>query len=167
MPDPKPAPDLLIRPAREQDIPAIFSLIHALGEYEKAPAGAISVTEDLLRESLFGSSPAAEILLAFVGNDVAGFAMFFQNYSSWRGRIGIYLEDLFVQPEWRRHGVGKALLLELARIALERGCARMDWMVLDWNEPAIEFYRSLGAAPLDEWTRFRLTEDALRALVGS
>jgi GNAT superfamily N-acetyltransferase len=167
LPDPKPAPELLIRPAREQDIPAIFSLIHALGEYEKAPAGAISVTEDLLRESLFGSSPAAEILLAFVGNDVAGFAMFFQNYSSWRGRIGIYLEDLFVQAEWRRHGVGKALLLALARIALERGCTRMDWMVLDWNEPAIEFYRSLGAAPLDEWTRFRLTEDALRALVGS
>jgi GNAT superfamily N-acetyltransferase len=155
-----------IRPAREPDIPDILALIHGLAEYEKAPPGAVSVTEDLLRESLFGAKPAAEVLLAYVGNDVAGYAMYFQNFSSWRGRIGIYLEDLFVRPEWRGLGVGKRLLLDLARIAVERGCARMDWMVLDWNRSAIEFYRSLGAAPLDEWTRFRFTEDVLRALAG-
>ena len=166
MPDPKIAPDILIRPAREPDIPDILALIHGLAEYEKASPGAVSVTEDLLRESLFGAKPAAEVLLAYAGTDVAGYAMFFQNFSSWRGRIGIYLEDLFVRPEWRGRGVGKKLLLDLARIALERGCARMDWMVLDWNQPAIEFYRSLGAAPLDEWTRFRFTEDALQALTG-
>jgi GNAT superfamily N-acetyltransferase len=159
-----PQEDFVLRPATEADIPQIHSLIHALAEYEHALPGAVPVTPADLHEALFGPARFVEVLLASVGSQVAGYAMFFQNFSSWRGRPGIFLEDLFVRPEMRRRGIGRALLRELARIALSRNCARMEWLVLDWNQPAISFYRSLGAAPLDEWTTFRIGGPTLEAL---
>jgi len=162
-----PAPELEIRRATEADLPDILAMIRALAEYEKAAPGAVPVTEALLRESLFGAHPGAEVLIASSGGAVAGFALFFHNFSTWRGRRGIFLEDLFVFPKFRRSGIGKALLRELARIAVSRGCARLEWLVLDWNRPAIDFYHSLGAEPLQEWTTFRLQDEALRALAGS
>ena len=155
---------LQIRAAVEADVPDILALIRALAEYEHAPPGALSVTEPALRESLFGPRPGAEVLLACWDGALAGCAIFFHNFSSWRGCRGIYLEDLFVMPEMRRRGIGKALLREVARVAVKRGCARMEWLVLDWNELAIGFYRSLGAQPLEEWTTFRLTGGALEQL---
>jgi GNAT superfamily N-acetyltransferase len=161
-----PQEELVLRPATEGDISQIHALIHALAEYEHAPAGAVPVTHSDLHEALFGSTRFVEILLACVGSQVAGYAMFFQNFSSWRGRPGIFLEDLFVAPEMRRRGIGRALLRELARIALRRNCTRMEWLVLDWNQPAISFYRSLGADPLNEWTTFRIGGPALEALAG-
>jgi GNAT superfamily N-acetyltransferase len=162
-----PAADLSIRPAGEADVPAVLALIRALAEYEHAAPGAVALTEALLGEAMFGSPRAVEVLLASVGEEVAGFAMFFHNFSSWRGRRGIFLEDLFVRPEMRRRGVGRALLGELARIALARNCARIEWLVLDWNQQAIDFYRSLGAAALEEWTTFRIGGAALEALAES
>jgi GNAT superfamily N-acetyltransferase len=159
-----PEPALVLRPASEADIPEIHALIHALAEYENAPPGAVPVTESDLREALFGSPRAVEVLLACIGSQVAGYAMFFHNFSSWRGRRGIFLEDLFVRPEMRRRGIGRALLREVARIAAARKCARIEWLVLDWNESAISFYRSLGAISLDRWTTFRLMGQALEAL---
>jgi GNAT superfamily N-acetyltransferase len=156
-----PQQELVLRPAREADIPEIYALIHALAEYEHASADAVPVTESDLREALFGSPPAVEVLLAYVGSQVAGYAMFFHNFSSWRGKRGIFLEDLFVRPEMRRCGIGRALLREVARIAVGRNCPRMEWLVLNWNEPAISFYRSLGATPLDAWTTFRIAGPAL------
>lgn len=159
-----PAGDLSIRPAGEADVPAVLGLIRALAEYEHAAPGALAISEGLLREAMFGSPRAVEVLVACVGEEIAGFAMFFHNFSSWRGRRGIFLEDLFVRPEMRRRGVGRALLAELARIALARNCARIEWLVVDWNQPAIDFYRSLGAAPLEEWTIFRIGGKALEAL---
>jgi GNAT superfamily N-acetyltransferase len=149
--------DIHIRPGVEDDIPVILDLIRGLAEYEKARPEEVPVEEAALRESLFGARPAAEVLLAQVEGETAGFALFFHNFSTWQGRRGLYLEDLFVRPAMRGCGIGKALLRELARIAMERGCARMEWAVLDWNTPSIEFYRNLGAVPLDEWTIFRLT----------
>ena len=149
--------DIHIRPGVEDDIPVILDLIRGLAEYEKARPEEVPVEEAVLRESLFGARPAAEVLLAQVEGETAGFALFFHNFSTWQGRRGLYLEDLFVRPAMRGCGIGKALLRELARIAMERGCARMEWAVLDWNTPAIEFYRNLGAVPMDEWTIFRLT----------
>jgi GNAT superfamily N-acetyltransferase len=160
------AADLSIRPAGEADVPTVLALIRALAEYEHAAPGALSITEGLLREAMFGSPRGIEVLLASVGQEIAGFAMFFHNFSSWRGRRGIFLEDLFVRPEMRRIGVGRALLAELARTALARGCVRIEWLVLDWNQSAIDFYRSLGAAPLEEWTTFRIGGPALEALAG-
>jgi GNAT superfamily N-acetyltransferase len=157
-------PELTIRPAGEADVPLILALIRALAEYEKAGPDAVSITETLLRESLFGPCPAVEALLACLGKEAAGYALFFHNYSSWRGRRGLYLEDLFVRPEWRRRGIGRALLGAVARIAVDRDCARMEWLVLDWNRPAIDFYHSLGAEPLEGWTRFRIVGSALRRL---
>jgi GNAT superfamily N-acetyltransferase len=159
-----PQPELILRPAAEADVPQIHALIHALAAYEHAPAGAVPVTHSDLHQALFGPAPFVEVLLACVGSQAVGYAMFFQNFSSWRGRPGIFLEDLFVRPEMRRRGIGRALVHELARIALRRNCARMEWLVLDWNQPAISFYRSLGAASLDEWTTFRLGGPALEAL---
>jgi len=156
--------DLSIRPAAEADVPAVLALILALADYEHAALGAVATNQALLREAMFGSPRAVEVLLASFGEEVASFAIFFHNFSSWRGRRGVYLEDLFVRPEVRRRGVGRALLRELARIALERNCARIEWLVLDWNQPAIDFYRSLGAAPLEEWTTFRIGGPALQAL---
>jgi GNAT superfamily N-acetyltransferase len=156
--------ELEIRLAGEVDVAAIMGLIHALAEYELAPPGAVSVTESLLRETLFGANPGAEVRLAYWDGTLAGYALFFHNFSSWRGRRGLYLEDLFVLPEMRGRGIGKALLREVARLAVERGCARMEWLVLDWNKTAIEFYLSQGARPMDEWTTFRLDGPALEAM---
>ena len=157
-------PDFQIRPAAPADIPAMLALIHALAEYEKARPGDVSADAGMLRAALFAPTPAAEALLAWRDGEPVGFALFFHNFSTWRGRRGLYLEDLFVVPEMRGRGIGKALLQELARIARERGCARMEWAVLDWNRHAFEFYKGLGAIPMDEWTIFRLAEDGIARL---
>ena len=158
--------EFLIRPAVEADVPVILELIQALAEYERAPHEVVC-DEARLRESLFGAKPDAEVLLACVGPATAGFAVFFHNYSTWWGRRGIYLEDLFVRPEMRGKGIGKALLKAVATIALERECARVEWSVLDWNQPAIDFYRSLGAVPKDEWTVYRLNRPEIEKLASS
>ena len=153
-----------LRPATEADLDTIIELIHALAEYEREP-DAVRLDPEELRRHLFGSRPYAEVVLAEIGDGAsAGFALFFHNFSTWEGRPGIYLEDLFVRPEFRGQGYGKALLAELARLAVERGCARLEWAVLDWNEPSIQFYRALGAVPMDEWTTYRLAGDALTTL---
>src|SRR5206468_1806469 len=145
-----------IRPAHVEDVPVILQLIRDLATYERAPND-VTATEEQLVDVLFGERPAAEVLLAFEGQSPVGFAVFFYNFSTWLARPGLYLEDLFVKPEMRGKGYGRALLIELAKIARDRGCGRMEWAVLDWNEPAIKFYRALGAKPMDEWTVFRLT----------
>ena len=152
-----------IRPATERDASLILDMIKALAEYEKL-SHAVMATEETIRVSLFGAHPAAEVIIASVGDEPAGFALFFHNYSTFLAQRGLYLEDLFVKPEYRGHGVGRALLERLASIALERGCGRFEWSVLDWNEPAIGFYKRLGAVPMDEWTIFRVTGDALKRL---
>jgi GNAT superfamily N-acetyltransferase len=152
-----------IRPATLADIPIILELIRALATYERAPND-VTATEKGLAEVLFGENPAAEVLLAFENETAVGFAVFFHNFSTWLGRPGLYLEDLFVRPEDRGKGYGRALLIHLAKIARDRGCGRLEWAVLDWNEPAIEFYRKLGAKPMDEWTVFRLTRDGIAKL---
>lgn len=157
---------LEIRPTTEADVPVIVELIRALAEYERAP-DAVVATEAGLREVLFGAKPGAEVLLALENGEAVGFAVYFHNFSTWLGRPGLYLEDLFVRPEKRGKGYGRALLERLARIAKERGCGRMEWAVLDWNDPAIQFYRKLGAKPMDEWTVFRLTEDGIAELADS
>jgi GNAT superfamily N-acetyltransferase len=154
-----------IRPATAADVPVILELIRALATYERAP-NEVTATEDGLNKVLFGEKPAAEVLLAFENETAVGFAVFFHNFSTWLGRPGLYLEDLFVRPEDRGKGYGRALLIHLAKIARDRGCGRMEWAVLDWNEPAIKFYRALGATPMDEWTVFRLTRDGIEKLAG-
>jgi GNAT superfamily N-acetyltransferase len=158
--------DFEIRSARVEDVPVILELIRELATYERAP-NEVTATEVQLVEVLFGEKPVAEVLLAFKGKSPVGFAVFFHNFSTWLGRSGLYLEDLFVKPEKRGKGYGRALLVELARIALERGCGRMEWAVLDWNDPAIQFYRKLGAKPMEEWTVFRLTRDGIAELAKS
>jgi GNAT superfamily N-acetyltransferase len=159
--------DLIIRPAVESDVPVILELIRGLAEYERAPEQVVC-DEAQLRESLFdsrnGARQDAEVLLACVGTVAAGFVVFFHNYSTWWGRRGIYLEDLFVRPEMRGRGIGKALLRSLAQIARDRDCARMEWSVLDWNKPAIDFYLSLGAVAKDEWTVYRLNRPEIEKL---
>jgi GNAT superfamily N-acetyltransferase len=155
-----------IRTARLADVPTILQLICDLATYERAP-NEVTATEEQLVDVLFGEKPAAEVLLAFENETPVGFAVFFHNFSTWLGRPGLYLEDLFVKPEKRGKGYGRALLVELAKIARERECGRMEWAVLNWNEPAIKFYRALGAKPLDEWTVFRLTRDGIARLVQS
>lgn len=152
-----------IREATADDAPLILQFIRGLAEYEKLAHEAVA-TEAGLRATLFGERPQAEVILAFDGGEPAGFALFFHNYSTFLGKRGLYLEDLFVNPDARGKGVGRALLVELARIAKARDCGRFEWSVLDWNEPAIKFYKSLGARPLDEWTIFRVTGDALDKL---
>jgi GNAT superfamily N-acetyltransferase len=154
----------MIRTATEADVPHIAELIRGLAEYEKL-SHEVAWTEADLRRTLFGEKRYAEVLLAVddASGEVAGFALFFHNYSTFLAKPGIYLEDLFVKPKFRSRGFGKGLLLTLAKLAVERGCGRLEWSVLDWNEPAIGFYRSLGAKPMDEWTVFRLTGDALAA----
>ncbi|MBI2766153.1 MAG: GNAT family N-acetyltransferase [Chloroflexi bacterium] len=153
-----------LRPAREADLDTIIELIHGLAEYEREP-GAVTLDREQLRTHLFGDRPYAEVMLAeTAAGESAGFALFFHNFSTWTGKPGIYLEDLFVRPEFRGHGYGKALLVELARLAVERGCGRFEWSVLDWNEPSIAFYKALGAVPMDEWTTHRVTGEALHAL---
>lgn len=147
--------------ATKQDIPLIREFILDLAEYERAKPGEAPVTEQDLSETLFGDHPAAEVLIAYLAHEPAGFALFFHNYSTWLGKRGIYLEDLFVRPRFRKHGVGFALLRELARIAIDRKCGRLDWAVLNWNELAISFYKQIGARHMDEWSTFRLSGDAL------
>lgn len=156
----------MIRTAIPADVPAVARLIRGLAEYEKL-AHVVTLDEDRLRQHLFGPRPFAEVLLAEDDGRAVGFALFFHNYSSFLGEPGIYLEDLFVEPGYRGRGHGKALLVALARLAVERGCARLDWVVLDWNAPAIQFYRSLGAEPLDEWTGYRLVGNALAKLANA
>ena len=155
--------EFVIRPAKVADVPTILELIRELATYERAP-NEVTATADGLNEVLFGEKPAAEVLLAFENETAVGFAVFFHNFSTWLGRPGLYLEDLFVRPEDRGKGYGRALLIRLAKIARDRGCGRMEWAVLDWNEPAIEFYRKLGAKSMDEWTVFRLKRDGIAKL---
>jgi len=146
-------------------VPVILAFIRQLAEYEKLSHEAV-MTEEILRQSLFGSRRAAEVLLGYSGDLPVAFAVFFHNFSTFLGRPGLYLEDLFVIPEMRGKGFGKAMLVELARIARERNCGRFEWSVLDWNKPAIDFYKALGAVPMDEWTIFRVTGEALKRLAG-
>ncbi len=153
----------MIRAALPADVATIAALIRDLAEYEKL-SHAVSLDEGRLREHLFGPRPYAEVLLAEEEGRVVGFALFFSNYSTFLARPGIYLEDLFVLPAERGKGHGKALLVALARLAVERGCGRLEWIVLDWNEPALQFYKALGAAPLDDWTMCRVTGADLEAL---
>jgi GNAT superfamily N-acetyltransferase len=153
----------MVRSARPEDIPEIARLIRGLAEYERL-SGQVSLTEERLREHLFGPRQYAEALLAEEGGRPVGFALFFHSYSTFLGKPGIFLEDLFVEPEHRRKGHGKALLRAVARIAVERDCGRLEWSVLNWNRDAIAFYRSLGAEPLHDWTSFRLTGEPLHAL---
>jgi GNAT superfamily N-acetyltransferase len=157
---------LSIVPATEPDVPVILELIRGLADYEKL-THAVTATEERLRETLFGARPAAEALLAHWDGECAGFAVFFANYSTFLAQPGLFLEDLYVKPHLRGKGIGLALLKHLARVAVRRGCGRMEWEVLDWNQPSIRFYRKLGAAPLDEWTKYRLTGEALGKLAAT
>jgi GNAT superfamily N-acetyltransferase len=152
-----------IRPAIAADVPLILGFIRALAEYERL-ADDVVATEASVHDSLFGARPSAEAVIACVDGEPAGFAVWFHNYSTFLSRRGLYLEDLFVLPDKRGRGVGRALLRHLAGIAVARGCGRMEWAVLDWNETAIRFYRSLGAQPMADWTVYRLTGDSLRRL---
>jgi len=154
---------LKIQNATERDVPLILSFIRKLAEYEKLSHQVVA-TEEQLRVNLFGAHPFAEVILAYLSDEPVGFALFFHNFSTFLARPGIYLEDLFVDPPHRGKGVGKALLIYLAKLAKQRGCGRFEWSVLDWNQPSIDFYRSLGAVPMDDWTQFRLTGDALDRL---
>ncbi len=157
------SPTLRIAPANESDVPVILGFIRKLAEYEKL-SHLVVATEENIREHVFGANPVAEVLLAYGGREPVGFALYFRNFSTFLGQPGIYLEDLFVEPAHRGRGIGKALLARLAKIAIERGYGRLDWAVLDWNAPSIEFYRGLGAVPLDAWTAYRLTGEALHRL---
>jgi GNAT superfamily N-acetyltransferase len=163
---PTATPSLRIEKATVHDVPLILQFIRELAEYEKL-LDRVTTTEELLRETLFGPRPAAEVLLAYATNEPVGFAIYFFNYSTFMGRPGLYLEDLFVRPSVRGQGFGRALLAHLAQIAIERNCGRMEWAVLDWNEPAIGFYNRLGAIPMDDWTVFRVWDKALTDLAGS
>lgn len=154
---------LRIRAATPADVPLVLRFIGELAEYERL-AHEMVATEELVRDALFGERAVAEVLLAHAGEEPAGFALFFHNFSTFLGRRGIYLEDLYVTPSLRGHGIGGALLAELARIAVERECGRLEWSVLDWNESAIRVYERLGAVPMRGWTVYRLTGDRMRAL---
>jgi GNAT superfamily N-acetyltransferase len=154
---------IAIRPAVESDVPLIHALICELADYEKL-AHEMTATKERLRQTLFGPRPAAEVLIATLGDTPAGFALYFQNYSTFLGRPGIYLEDLFVRPDYRGKGIGRKLLARLTSIARDRECGRVEWAVLDWNEPAIGFYKSLGAKPMNDWRIFRLTGESLQNL---
>ncbi len=156
----------MLRAATSDDIGTIAALIRELAAYERL-SHEVVFREDELRAHLFGARPYAEVILAEDGGEAVGFALFFHNFSTFLGKPGIYLEDIYVRPEHRGNGHGKALLAEVARIAVERGCGRVEWSVLDWNEPSLAFYRSLGAVAMDEWTVHRLTGDALRALASA
>lgn len=150
-----------IRAATIADVPLLKEFICALAEYEKLGHECF-VTEEKLARTLFGDKPAAEALIAYVDHEPAGFALFFQNYSTFLAQPGLYLEDLFVKPELRRRGIGQALFRKLAQIACERGCGRFEWSALDWNTPAIQFYEGMGAKAMSEWTVYRLTGESLR-----
>lgn len=158
-----PALEFKIRSATPEDIPLVLALVQELAEYERL-SHLVSATEARLRESLFGTHPGAEVVLGFSGDTPAGFAVYFHNFSTFLGVKGLWLEDLYVRPEMRRRGHGRALLLHVARTARNRGCGRFEWAALDWNETAIRFYKSLGAVALDDWTIFRVTGPALEKL---
>ena len=158
-----PSPVYTLRPATAADVPTILRCIRGLAAYERL-SHECQATEALLHETLFGTAPAAEVTLALSGHVPAGFALWFRSYSTFLARPGIYLEDLFVFPEFRGHGLGKQLLASLARTAVERGYGRLEWAVLDWNADAIGFYESLGAVAMRDWTTYRLTGEALRAV---
>ena len=157
------SPAFRIEPATGRDVPLILRLIKALSDYERL-AHEVTATEEQLHRTLFGPHPSAEVIIGYAGDEPAGFALFFPNYSTFLGKPGIHLEDLFVVPEWRGHGFGGKLLGRLAEIAVERDAGRLEWNVLDWNEPAIGFYKKLGATLLGDWSTFRVTGPALRAL---
>jgi GNAT superfamily N-acetyltransferase len=158
-------PELEIRAATGDDVPLLLSLIRELADYERLSHEVVA-TEALLRESLFGERRVAEALLGYLGDEPAGFALFFHNFSTFLGRPGIYLEDLYVRPGFRGAGMGRALLVHLAGLARERNCGRLEWSVLDWNEPAIGFYERIGASPVSGWTVYRVTGEALEDLAG-
>ena len=151
---------LTIRPATAADVPLILEFIRELAEYEREPQAAVATQADLLRDG-FGPEPKFRVDIAEWSGEPAGFAFYFWNYSTWQGRPGLYLEDLFVRPQFRGKGIGKALLVHLARVALKNNCGRLVWQVLDWNTPAIEFYQSLGAETMKEWLTMRVTDEAL------
>ena len=151
------------REATKDDVGKILEFIRALAEYERLPHEVVA-TEELLLETLFGAKPYAEVIFAEIDRIAVGFALFFHNFSTFQGRPGIYLEDLFVDPEYRGKGIGKGLLSRVAEIAVERKCGRFEWSVLDWNTPSIEFYRAMGAKPKDEWTTFRVDGETLERL---
>jgi GNAT superfamily N-acetyltransferase len=161
--NPKKVKYLVLKKAKVKDIPLIHSLIKELADYEKLTDEVISNEEDLKR-NLFGKKRYAEVILGYYDNKPAGMALFFHNYSTFAGKPGIYLEDLFVRPDYRGIGIGKALLLHLIRIAGKRNCGRVEWAVLDWNQPAIDFYKKIGAKPMDTWKIFRLTEDNIKMI---
>ncbi len=152
-----------IKPATINDVPLILSFIKELADYEKLLHEVVA-TEAVLTETLFGKQAHAEVVIGYYNQQPASFALFFHNFSTFLGRPGIYLEDLFVKPEYRSKGLGKQMLAYLAKLAQERNCGRLEWWVLDWNEPAINFYKSIGAKPMDEWTVHRVTGDALEQL---
>lgn len=156
-------PELEIRSATGDDVPLILSLIEELAEYERLSHEVVA-TEEALRDSLFGERPLAEVLICHHGDEPAGFALFFHSFSTFLGKPGIYLEDLYVKPEYRGMGLGRALLVHLAKLASERGCGRLEWSVLDWNETAIAFYRGVGASPVSGWTVYRVAGEALEEL---
>lgn len=158
--------ELNIRPAKRRDCALILEFIRELADYEKLAHEVVATTGDL-EDSLFGEAPVAEVVIAEWHGEPAGFALYFANYSTFLGRHGMYLEDLYVRPAFRDRGIGKALLAHLAGIVVERGWGRLDWSVLDWNEPAIEFYRAIGARALDDWTQYRLDGDALASVARS
>lgn len=157
------AATIRITRATERDVPLILQFIRELAEYERAPTEAVATVESLTA-ALFGDRPAAEVLIAYLDDEPAGFALFFHNFSTWTGRRGIYIEDIFVRPPMRRKGIGEALMHELAAIAVERDCGRLEWAVLNWNELAISFYEKIGAVPLDDWTTFRMKGEPLSRL---
>jgi len=152
-----------IEPATPADVPTILQLVRELAEFERL-LHEVTATEAQLRDELFGPKPRAEVVMARIGEEVAGFALYFHNFSTFLGKAGLYLEDLYVRDKFRGHGCGAALLQYLARLAVERGCGRFEWWVLNWNQRAIDFYKSLGAVPMDEWTVYRVTGDALTRL---
>ncbi len=154
---------LLIRPAEPRDCGSIVTLIRELAHYENLETHAVATPEDLDRH-LFGPRPFAEAMIVEIGGEAVGYALFYHTFSSFRGQPGLYLEDVFVRPEYRGRGAGKAMLARVAKLAVERGCGRLEWVVLDWNEPSIGFYRSLGAVPMDEWTGYRIADASLARL---
>jgi GNAT superfamily N-acetyltransferase len=158
--------ELEIRSATRDDVPLILSFIKELAEYERLSQEVVA-TEEGLRDSLFGERPVAEVLIGHLGDEPAGFALFFHSFSTFLGRPGIYLEDLYVRPEHRGSGLGRELLRTLAELCVTRGLSRLEWSVLDWNAPSIEFYRAAGAVPMDGWTVFRLTGDPLTDFAGA
>jgi GNAT superfamily N-acetyltransferase len=158
-------PGFQIKSATESDVPVILSFVKKLARYEQLLHEVVA-TEDLLRETLFGKRRTAEVAIGYLESKSVGFVLFFHNYSTFLGKPGLYIEDLFVDEDYRRRGYGRALLLHVARLAKERDCGRLEWSVLDWNQPAIDFYKKLGASPMSEWTVFRVAGKSLDELAG-